>query len=575
MKILKLLTATVLLVVIGAAVFGCGADSGDAATTEYQEATVQLGDLNIEITATGNLALSQTEELTFEIAGTIDEVLVEEGDTVTEGQVLAQLDASEWEDHITALEDVLTNAERQVRAKERAITAAELNLATRERTVATEERDLLQAQINVQSAQRALDIMTDVQEAQDEIDEAELNLQIAQVRLQESMQSSVGGDSGDPSYWLHMITVYTNQLEDAQDELNEILTDPYYGGVTISEIYLKQQQLELAEKNLAAAEEAVKVAGVNVEEAREDIIDAETALADAQQDLTDAQEELDEARETSLEIAAPFDGFITRVNVEGGDEVMKGTVIAQIADPDKFEADILVSEMDIMQVELGGEAWVEVDALPGISLPAEVTHISPTATIQSGVVNYEVKVEVKSLEAIQQERQAAREQATQDLEAGEIPPRLQQAIEEGLLTREQAEEMMEQRMQEGGPPSGMPGGQTGQTPAITSLEDSQLREGLTVIVNIVVDERDDVLLVPNAAITSQGGQSYVKVVTADGTTEERAVQTGISDWQFTEITEGLSEGEIILVPEGTTAVVETNQEEPPGLMIPGMGRPPR
>ncbi|GAI95589.1 unnamed protein product, partial [marine sediment metagenome] len=52
---------------------------------------------------------------------------------------------------------------------------------------------------------------------------------------------------------------------------------------------------------------------------------------------------------------------------------------------------------DILQVELGGEAWVQVDAMQGLSLPAEVTHISPTATIQSGVVNYKVKVEVESL----------------------------------------------------------------------------------------------------------------------------------------------------------------------------------
>jgi len=572
MKRWKIITALLLLSAVMATSFACGSDSDEAATVEYQEVVVQRGDLAIEINASGNLALSQSDELTFEIDGTVDEVLVDEGDTVTEGQVLARLDASEWEDHLEELEDGLTTAERQLRTRERAVTAAELNLDAKKRLVTAAERDLLQAQVNVQSAQRALDIMADVQEAQDAVDEAEVNLQIAKVRLQESLQSSAGGESGDPNYWLHWISVYTKQLEEAREELNEVLTDPYYGGVTISEVYLKQQQLELAEKNLAAAEEAVEVARVNVAEAGEDIVDAEIALADAQQDLVDAEEELDEARETSLEITAPFDGFITRVNAEGGDEVMRGTVIAQIADPDKFEADIMVSEMDIVQVKLGGEAWVEVDALPGISLPAEVTHISPTATIQSGVVNYGVTVELKPVEAIRQERQAAKGQAMPNKTSGELPDKLKQAIEEGSITREQAEEMMQQ-FPKGRLPSGAPAGKTGQLPLSTSLKDIQLREGLTVIVNIIVEEKNNVLLVPNQAITQRGTESYVRVST-DGVVEERLVQTGISNWQSTEITGGLSEGETVLVPKGTTATVSTTSQNKPGGRMPLFGPPP-
>ncbi|MBA7674426.1 hypothetical protein ES703_82640 [subsurface metagenome] len=172
-----------------------------------------------------------------------------------------------------------------------------------------------------------------------------------------------------------------------------------------------------------AAEEAIEVAQVDIVEAQKDIEDARVAVVDAQKDVEDAQDDLDEALTTSLEITAPFDGFITRVNVEGGDEVMKGTVAVQIADPNKFEADVLVSEMDILQIKLGGEATVEVDAMAGMSLPAEVTHIAPTATIQAGVVNYEVKVEIKSLEAVHQEQ---RQQAMQSIAAGELPPRLQQ-----------------------------------------------------------------------------------------------------------------------------------------------------
>ena len=90
-------------------------------------------------------------------------------------------------------------------------------------------------------------------------------------------------------------------------------------------------------------------------------------------------------------------------------------------------------------------------------------------------------------------------------------------------------------------------------------EDSQLREGLTVTVNILLEARDDVLLIPNSSITSQGKQSYVRVVSPDGTIEERVIEIGIGDFQFTEVLGGLSEGEQIVVPKGT-ATVSTNQQ---------------
>ena len=205
---------------------------------------------------------------------------------------------------------------------------------------------------------------------------------------------------------------------------------------------------------------------------------------------------------------------------------------------------------------------MQVDAMSGLTFPAKVTHISPTATIQSGVVNYKVKVEVESLEAVTQERQEIQQEAIQE---GEIPEQLKQAIAEGRLTQEQAEEKMKQRQQD-------QGGQQGQVPT-TILENFQLREGLTVTVSIIAAEATDVLLVPNGAITRQMGQTYAQVVLPSGATEERAIQTGISNWQFTEVTEGLNEGEKLVVPQETATTTTTQQTQGSGgMLIPGMGR---
>ena len=429
MRILKLILISLILGGLIILLLSCTSESDSESLLENQVVTVQHGDLTVDIISAGNLVLSHTEDLAFDLfyeEGTVEEVLVEEGDTVEEGQVLVRLDTEEWEDELTALEG-------QVTAK---------------------ERDLLQKEINLISAEN------DLEDAEDAwLETVSVGRKI--IRLEQRLDWYLENDPDD----VEKINEIKQELEWRWNEFYRVASDS-------DEVAMKEMALELAHGQ----------------------------LEDTQNALQDAQEELDKAKSKSSIIVAPFSGFITVINVEGGDEVMKGTIAVELADPEKFEADIMVSEMDILQVELGGEAWVQVDAMPGLSLPAEVTHISPTATIQSGVVNYEVKVEVESLK-----------------------------------------------------PEGF-----------------QLREGLTVIVSIIVDERNDVLLVPNVAITTQGRQTYVQVMSQGGIIEERSITTGISNWQYTEVTEGLSEGEQVVVPEGTTTTSATEQGSPGGMWMPGM-----
>ena len=446
MRALKIVITILVLGSIGLAALSCNGGADSEASAENQIATVQRGDLTVDITASGNLALSVTEDLAFEIPGTIAEitvaeVLVEEGDSVEEGQLLARLDTSEWNDMLIGL-----------------------------------KRDLLQAEIDLKNAELTLE------EAEDD-----------------TYVTSTG-------------------------DIREQYTDP-------DEIDILEMKVELAEAR-----------------------------------LEDAQQALDEANVKSPEVVAPFDGFVTAVNVDGGDEVKTGTVAVSIADPNKFEVDILVSELDIVDVELGDTASVAVDALD-ITIPAEVTHISPTATIQSGVVNYTVRVELESLETVMQAITEAMPDIS-EIPSGELPAFMQQAIDSGEMTQEEAEARLEQMRQQM---------QQAQAEQLAALENIQLREGLTVTVSLVVEEATDVLLVPNAAVTTQGGQTFVQVVSSDGTVEQRTVTTGISDWQYTEVSEGLSEGEEVVVPEGTTVTTTTNEFGPPGggMFMPGMGGPPR
>jgi len=73
----------------------------------------------------------------------------------------------------------------------------------------------------------------------------------------------------------------------------------------------------------------------------------------------------------------------------------------------------------------------------------------------------------------------------------------------------------------------------------------KLLVGYSADVEIVLSNRANVLRVPTAALI-EGGK--VMVLNADsGKLEERKVKAGIANWEFTEIVEGLTEGERIVI----------------------------
>lgn len=75
----------------------------------------------------------------------------------------------------------------------------------------------------------------------------------------------------------------------------------------------------------------------------------------------------------------------------------------------------------------------------------------------------------------------------------------------------------------------------------------ELRDGMSATAEIVVERRDNVLLIPNTVI--QGTlQNPTVVVLVDGQQEERQITLGLSDVFNTEVLSGLEEGEQIVVP---------------------------
>jgi HlyD family secretion protein len=80
--------------------------------------------------------------------------------------------------------------------------------------------------------------------------------------------------------------------------------------------------------------------------------------------------------------------------------------------------------------------------------------------------------------------------------------------------------------------------------------DPRLKDGLTAIANVVVAQKDDVLVVPNAAILQGGaGTGVVTVLQGDGTQRQVQVALGLQGDSVTEVVSGLDEGQQVVVAQ--------------------------
>jgi HlyD family secretion protein len=148
-----------------------------------------------------------------------------------------------------------------------------------------------------------------------------------------------------------------------------------------------QAELEVRESDLKAREQEIKT--------------RETQLQQQQAGLAASQHTLAQVR-----FEAPFDGIVTRRNVEEGENVVigtmnnAGTVLLTVADMSTIEAEVEVDETDIPFVQMGQPAKIEIDAIPGRTFTGRVTEIgnSPIQATGTGTqrtaTNFKVTITI-------------------------------------------------------------------------------------------------------------------------------------------------------------------------------------
>ena len=91
----------------------------------------------------------------------------------------------------------------------------------------------------------------------------------------------------------------------------------------------------------------------------------------------------------------------------------------------------------------------------------------------------------------------------------------------------------------------------GEYPVIISIDPSEqvLLPGMKAYATIILKEKTDVLTLSNKAITLENGQQYVLVRDENGELVRKQIVTGFSDGRVSEILDGLSEQDVVIVQE--------------------------
>jgi RND family efflux transporter MFP subunit len=104
---------------------------------------------------------------------------------------------------------------------------------------------------------------------------------------------------------------------------------------------------------------------------------------------------------------------------------------------------------------------------------------------------------------------------------------------------------------------------------VTGRQKNLLKPEMTANVSITAVDKENVLLLPVAAVKRRGPKSFVTIKTADGKTEEKPVVVGDSDGKMMEIAEGLVEGDAVVMSSGGNSRWNSDKQRSNGT------RPPR
>ncbi len=354
--------AVVLFLIIRGAV-----NANTSAAGEFQTTKAARGTLTALVGATGSVHANQSTVLAWQTTGRVLEVNVVEGSKVKKGDILARLDPTSLPQNIILAQADLVEARRALenaKSSDLARAQAELNLA--------------QAQEALESADNKREGQKYDRADEDVVDEYRSELTLAEdayektKELYDQFADRPESDATRARLKLELRDARL-RLERAQANLNYITGKP-----DANEIALADAELAVAQARLADAQREWERLKDGPDP--EDIAAAEARVAAV------------EATVNLGYLIAPFDGTITKVDFQVGDQVSPNSSSIRIDDLSKMLVDVDIPEVDINRVKMGQKVTMTFDAILDKTFNGEVVEIARAGQVIQGNVSFTVTI---------------------------------------------------------------------------------------------------------------------------------------------------------------------------------------
>jgi HlyD family secretion protein len=302
--------------------------------------TVESQPLTVRISASGTVQPIQTVNLSPKSAGVLQELYVEQGDRVAQGQIIARMQS----DSIQA--ELVQSRARVAQAQAR---LADLRAGSRPQEIAQNQAAVEQAQARVVEAQ------------------ARVNR--AEERVVRNRQLAADGAI-------------------SQDDLDAVLNEAETAQATLEQ---NQANLREARQQLSLTRSGSRA---------EDIAEAAAQLKEAQGNVQAVQVQLEDTIIRApfdgivTQKYATEGAFVTPTT--SASEASSATSTAIVALANGLEVLAEVPEVDINQIKLGQAVEVVADAYPDQIFQGKVRLVAPEAVVKQNVTSFQVRVELVS-----------------------------------------------------------------------------------------------------------------------------------------------------------------------------------
>lgn len=526
---------------------------------EYRYGAVSRGELVRSITSTGQMIALTSVDIRSKAGGRVDQILVEEGDLVTKGQLLARIDPSDTKTTVEqAQADVQSSQARADAAKvsysleiksrrsavedaKNAVRIAQVRFE-RAQTLASTQPELTSSSLRQARAELATQEQAQIQlqtveipqlraDARGSSDRAKADLEAAQAEYERQQQlfrqDYVSKSAVDRAR--AALASAQSAFDSASQKMTTVEKDI---DVRVRQQKARLEQAQATVRSAVANQSRDTNVGRDLAEAKANLVQARLNLSQAQDGLLNIQARAADSRSAqastvrsrvtlenaqvqlaSTTVLSPRDGVVTKKYLEAGTIIppgtstfSEGTAILQISDTTRMFVECAVDEADVASVKLGQDVRVTVEAYPGHQLEGKVTRINPSAETENNITAIRVRVEIK-----------------QDPKAPAKP-------------------------------------------------------GMNATCEFLTLYKPNVLLVPVQAVERDGDKTFVRIKGEDGKPKRIEVKLGQSGNDGYEVLSGLKDGQEVVTAEINRAemreIQQRMQEAQQGGGLTGSGRPP-